>query len=320
MDTVSEAFAFANNASRTIGYQTVVYYDPNIKTDAWHTPSPLKNGDVQSQWRNVYDQFSAKHQSVLDPFNNLPLFMGGEYRVNSPQNATNALPQPFGYVKAFNTENVWSYITFTGDMPAPGRLYSTSTLYITFDKFGGELNDKAVSVDKNTVLIIWGIDKSNIGTSSMLILDATDPHSIKLNGVKAGIAVAGAAVLVLVALFIWLCIRKKKRDREMKEKEREISKQQRESGYFNRTDVEHMEVDWDEIDKKCTEMPTRKGNYTEDGVDHVVGIERSTTLVSKNETPSATIGVILPDGIETNRPNTVDSAEPSRLLKPDGGH
>ncbi|CEP14704.1 hypothetical protein [Parasitella parasitica] len=362
------------------GYRQIYHgsasYVPGINAlftlqDAWKKPTTLTN---------AYDQFSAKHQSVFDPFSNMLLFMGGEYRVNGYEASPDPLLRPYDRIKAFNTEtNVWSYINLTGDVPAPGRLHSTLTLLPSTNQhamlFGGELNDKvesnycfilnlynktwtkqtisapngtilarsrhsAVSIDKNTVLIMWGIDSSNAGTRSMLILDTTDPYSIKLlstydsskemlqpfvvqgisDGVKAGIAVAGAAVLVSVALFIWLYVRRKKRDRKMREQEREIAKQEHETEYFNRGDVEPMEVDWDEIDNKCTEMPTRNATYPEDDADHVVGSETSTTLVSRIETPSAPTEVILPDGIEIHQPNALDSPRQPAVLKPDGGH
>ncbi|KAI8644953.1 hypothetical protein BD408DRAFT_480918 [Parasitella parasitica] len=363
--TNTTLFTFANNASGTIGYPSVTYYNVENVADPWNRPATLTD---------AYDQFSAKHQSVFDPATKMLLFMGGEYRLNNPA-SHDAILRPYNRIKAFYTEtNIWSFIDLTGDMPEPGRLYSTLTLLPSTNQhvmlYGGENNDKvaldycfilnlvnrtwtkqtinapngtilsrsrhsAVSVDKNTVFIMWGIDSNNAGTRSMLILDTTDPYAIKLSdkytasddgnlkpfvvqgisdGLKAGIALASAAVLALGALSIWFCIRNKKRNRKIKEQEREIAKRQQESEYYNRTDVEPMEVDWDVIENKCTEMSTAdtKGN-----VGAIFGNETSTTLVSRVETPSATAEVILPD-VETHQPNTIDSSEPPRVLKPDG--
>ncbi|CEP14705.1 hypothetical protein [Parasitella parasitica] len=284
----------------------------------WDRPASLS-------W--AYDQFSAKHQSVYDPVTKMLLFMGGEYRFNDPV-SHGAKLRPYNHIKAFCTEtNLWSYVDLTGDMPEPGRIYSTLTL--------------SVPINNNTIFVMWGIDSNNAGVQSILILDTTDPYGIKMSetydnssydstfqplvfvqgisdGLKAGIAVAAVVVLALSALSIWFCIRNKKRNRRIKEQQREIAKRQQEFENCSRTDVEHMEVDWDIIENKCTEMPTAD---TKDDIGVVLGNGTSTTLVSRVETPSVTAVVINPDGIETHRPNTIDSSlKPPKVLKPDGGH
>ena len=131
-------FSFSDGFSRTIGYTQVSYFDVDnpavsvklhvtwtqaqrllimFKQPTWNTPVPLTTAS---------DQFSARHQSVFDPVTNMLLFMGGEYRTTTSQDS---LPRPYSYIKAFNTlTNEWSMMNLTGNMPTPGRIYSTLTL------------------------------------------------------------------------------------------------------------------------------------------------------------------------------------------------
>lgn len=97
-------------------------------------------------------------------------------------------------------------------------------------------------------------------------------------------------------------------------------KKQQQAEYFNTTDVEPMEVDWDQIETKYTEMPaTPLASNSERfgaGPDSVT----STTIINGGESNSIAHAVHL-DAAEVHRPNAMDSPpQPPRVLKPDGGY
>ncbi|KAI8644952.1 hypothetical protein BD408DRAFT_480917 [Parasitella parasitica] len=220
-NTSVNAFFFAKNKTRTIGYPSVTYFNVEVmlKGSSGHI-DPKGPWDSPPLSADAIDQFSAKHQSVFDPATKMLLFMGGEYRKSKPPSHTPIL-RPYNRIKAFNTEtNVWSFVNLTGDLPAPGRFYSTLTLLPSTKRhvllYGGELNNKvaldycfvldleskkwtkqtisapngtilsrsrhsAVPVGNNTVYIMWGIDSSNVGTRSILALNTTNPYAITLS-------------------------------------------------------------------------------------------------------------------------------------------
>lgn len=131
------------------------------------------------------------------------------------------------------------------------------------------------------------------------------------------------------ALVIWFCIRKKKKNEKIRTQQQELTEQQQ-SEYYNRSDVEPMEVDWDQIENKYMEMPSiGLGNNTT-----TTGTERfgaspssvaSTTIVNGGDNSLASPSVH-PDGVEVHHPHTIDSPnvqtsiQPPRVLKPDGGY
>ncbi|EPB83175.1 hypothetical protein HMPREF1544_10068 [Mucor circinelloides 1006PhL] len=392
--TNTSIFTFADGQSRTIGYTQVSYLNidnsgASIKLHSpWNTPVPLTTAS---------DQFSARHQSVFDPVNNLLLFMGGEYRNTNPA-SQNAIPRPYSYIKTFNTvTNEWSMMNLTGDIPTQSRIYSTLTLLPSTNRhvllYGGEANDAVVQdycavlnldtkvwtkqtidapagttlqrsrhssvlVNNNTLFVMWGIDPNKAGTSSVLILNTTNPDAITMSnkyidpnasnatqesdgntvkpvdgntssdtyatkglssGATAGIAVAIVVVVILGALVIWFYLRNKKKNQQIRKQEHELKKQQQ-AEYYNTTDVEPMEVDWDQIETKYTEMPaTPLATNSERfgaGSDSVA----STTIINGGESNSIAHAVH-PDAAEVHRPNAMDSPpQPPRVLKPDGGY
>jgi hypothetical protein len=135
----------------------------------------------------------------------------------------------------------------------------------------------------------------------------------------------------LGALAFWFYIRNKKKNEKIRTQQQKLTEQQQ-SEYYNRSDVEPMEVDWDQIETKYMEMPTTSlGNNTT-----TTGTERfgaspssiaSTTIVNGGANSSATPAV-QPDGVEVHHPHTIDSPndntqtsiQPPRVLKPDGGY
>ncbi|KAK4513849.1 uncharacterized protein ATC70_005855 [Mucor velutinosus] len=385
-NTNTSIFTFADGFSRTIGYTQVSYFNVDNPASAWNTPVPLTTAS---------DQFSARHQSVFDPVTNMLLFMGGEYRTTTSQNS---IPRPYSYIKAFNTlTNEWSMMNLTGDIPTQSRIYSTLTLLPSTNRhvllYGGEADDTVVQdycnvlnldtknwtrqtidapagttlqrsrhssvlVNNNTLFVMWGIDPNKVGTSSVLILNTTNPDAITMSnkyvdpnaanaaeasngntiqpgagttsasvatfglssGAKAGVAVAAVVVVILGAIVIWFYLRNKKKNERIRKQEHELTKQQQQAEYYNTTNVEPMEVDWDQIETKYTEMPTIKlANNNErfgTGPDSVT----STTIINGGE-PNSTAYAVHPDAVEVHRPNTVDlPPQLPRVLKPDGGY
>ncbi|GAN02464.1 hypothetical protein MAM1_0022d01908 [Mucor ambiguus] len=379
-------FAFADGYSRTIGYTQVSYFNVDNPAPTWDTPVSLTTPT---------DQFSARMQSVFDPVTNTLLFMGGEYRTTTSQNS---MPRPYSYIKTFNTlTNQWSMMNLTGDIPTQGRIYSTLTLLPSTNRhvllYGGEANDAVVQdycnvlnldtknwtrqtidapagtllqrsrhssvlVNNNTLFVMWGIDPNKVGTSSVLILNTTNPNAVTISskyvdpnasnstedsngntaksgdgnnivgsaseglssGAKAGIAVAAVVVVILGALVIWFYFRNKRKNERIRNQEHELTKQQQQTEYYNTTDVEPMEVDWDQIDTKYTEMPaTKLANNNErfgSGPESVT----STTIINGGE-PNSTAYAVHPDAVEVHRPNTMDSPpQQPKVLKPDGGY
>lgn len=157
------------------------------------------------------------------------------------------------------------------------------------------------------------------------------------SGAKAGIAVAAAVVVralcmfnkhtstlltsrfkqaILGALVIWLYLRNKKNEK-MRKQEQELARQQQQdqADYYHATDVEPMEVDWDQIEK-YTEMPITKQTNN----DSARVSAQSTTIVDGAE-PNSTAYAVHPDVVEVQRPNAIDlPSQSQRALKPDGGY
>ncbi|KAL9545061.1 hypothetical protein MBANPS3_007321 [Mucor bainieri] len=218
----------------------------------------------------------------------------------------------------------------------------------------------AVLVNNNTLFVMWGIDPNKVGLSSVLVLNTTNPDAITMSnkyvdpnasnaaedsngntvkpgdgntgnagaeatkglssGATAGVAVAAVVVAILGAIVIWFYIRNKRKNERIRNQEQELTKQQRQDGYYNTTDVEPMEVDWDQIETKYTEMPPASlANNNERfgaGPDSV----GSTTIINGGE-HNSTAYAVHPDAVEVHRPNTMDSPpQPPRVLKPDGGY
>ncbi|OAD07824.1 hypothetical protein MUCCIDRAFT_104766 [Mucor lusitanicus CBS 277.49] len=212
----------------------------------------------------------------------------------------------------------------------------------------------AVLVNNSTLFVMWGIDPNKVGISSVLILNITNPDAITMSdkyidpnalsaaedpntnttrsgdssntraeastglssGAKAGIAVAAAVVAILGALVIWLYLRNKKNEK-MRKQEQELARQQQQdqADYYHATDVEPMEVDWDQIEK-YTEMPITKQTNN----DSARVSAQSTTIVDGAE-PNSTAYAVHPDVVEVQRPNAIDlPSQSQRALKPDGGY
>ncbi|CAO3656520.1 unnamed protein product [Mucor fragilis] len=136
-------------------------------------------------------------------------------------------------------------------------------------------------------------------------------------GAKAGIIVAAVVVAILSALVIWFCLRKRKNER-IRNQEQELTKQHQKVEYYNTTDVEPMEVDWDQIETKYTEMPATKlaSNSERFGADPNSGT--SITMINGGE-PNSTAYAVHPDAVDVHRPNVMDSTpHPPRVIKPDG--
>ncbi|CAO3656524.1 unnamed protein product [Mucor fragilis] len=384
-NTNTSIFSFSDGYSRTIGYTQVSYFNVDNAASAWNTPVPLT---VAS------DQFSARHQSVFDPVTNMLLFMGGEYRTTTSETS---IPRPYSYIKTFNTlTNEWSMLNLTGDIPTSDRIYSTLTLLPSTGRhvllYGGESNDAVVQdycnvlnldtknwtrqtidapagttlqrsrhssvlINNNTLFVMWGIDPNKVGTSSVLILNTTNPDAITMSkqyidpnasnategsngntvqpedgtnlnlaskglstGAKAGVAVAVVVVVILGALVVLFYLRNKKKNERIRNQEHELTKQHQQAEYYNTTNVEPMEVDWDQIETKYTEMPAT--NLTSNSERFGAGPDSvaSTTIINGGE-PNSTAYAVHPDAVEVHRPNAMDSPpQPPRVLKPDGGY
>ncbi|KAI8640208.1 hypothetical protein BD408DRAFT_420116 [Parasitella parasitica] len=364
--TNASVFSFANGQSRTIGYTQVSYFNVDNAASTWVKPVPFTT---------AVDQFSARHTSVFDPVDNLLYFMGGEYRTTDPP-SQKGIPRPYSYVKTFNTEtNAWSFVNLTGEVPAAGRIYSTLTLLPSTNRhvllYGGEVGDSvaldycfvlnldtknwtkqaitapagtilarsrhsSVLVNNNTLFVIWGIDSNKVGTSSVLILNTTNPDLITMSskyigpnpsngdrnsglsgGAKAGIAVGVASVAILGAFAIWFCIRKKKKNEKVRAQEQRLAEQQQ-SEYFNRAEIEPREYDWDQIEDKYPEMPT--SNFANTNADNLGSVASPTLADGGGIGPSSAMPTVHPDGVEIHHPHTIDTPQPPRVLKPDGGY
>ncbi|KAL9545060.1 hypothetical protein MBANPS3_007320 [Mucor bainieri] len=378
-------FAFSNGASRSIGFPQVNYFNIDNPSSTWIRSLPLTT---------AVDDFSAGHQSVFDPVTNMLLFMGGEYRTTT---SPNPIPRPYSYIKAFNTfTNKWSMMNLTGDIPTSGRTYSTLTLLPSTGRhvllYGGQANNavvqdycnvlnldtknwtrqtivapagttlerskhSAVLVNNNTLFVMWGMDRTKVGLSSVLILNTTNPDAITMSskyvdpndpnaakdsngntakpgdddvgdstglssGAKAGIAVAAAVAVIMGALAVWFYFRNKKKNERIRNQEHELAKQQQQAEYYNNNTtagVEPMEVDWDQIETKYTEVPANKVAT----VSSVRDSTPSTTVISGGD-PNSTAyaaAAVHPDAVEAQRPNAMNLApQPPRVLKPDGGY
>ncbi|CAO3656528.1 unnamed protein product [Mucor fragilis] len=367
--TNASLFSFSNGHSRYIGYTQISYFNIDGRVSTWDRTLPLSTAS---------DDFSAWQQSVFDPITNMLLFMGGEYRVTT---SPDPIPRPYSYIKAFNTlTNEWSMMNLTGDIPTPNRIYSTLTLLPSTGRhvllYGGEANDAVVQdycnvlnlntknwarqtldappetplqrsrhssvlVNNNTLFVMWGIDPNKVGTSSVLILNTTNPDAISVSekyidpkapnpaeesnstglstGAKAGIAVAAVVVAILGALAVWFCLRKRKNER-IENQEHELTKQHQQTDYYNDTDVEPMEVDWDRIETKYTEMPETNLVGNNERFSAGPYSVASTTLVNGSE-PKSTGNAVHPDAVEAHRPNAMSSPPHQPIvLKPDGGY
>ncbi|CEP14706.1 hypothetical protein [Parasitella parasitica] len=181
----------------------------------------------------------------------------------------------------------------------------------------------AVPVGNNTVCIMWGIDSNSVGTRSILVLNTTDPYAITLpmkqtaevteTDVSVDDGAGAVGGLALGALVIWLCMRSKEKNKMMRNQERQITVQQEEPKYYEKTEAEPLNVDWDEIENDHIEGPA----YTKADIGVNSSSETSTTFYNRVETPSVSVA-ISPDGVETHS-NIIDSPRPHLVIKPDSG-
>ncbi|KAL9536712.1 hypothetical protein MBANPS3_012428, partial [Mucor bainieri] len=216
----------------------------------------------------------------------------------------------------------------------------------------------SVLVSNNTLFVMWGIEPNKVGLSSVLVLNTTNPDAITMSnkyidpnapnaaedsndntfkpggnsagdpaftglssGAKAGIVVAAVVVAFLGALVIWFYLRNK-RNKRLRDQEHELRKQQ-EADYYHATDVEPMEVDWDQIETKYTEMPATRvaNNNNNEQFGSIRDSTPSTTIVNGGKPDSAAAYVVHPDAADVQQPNAIDSSsQAQRVLKPDGGY
>ncbi|KAF1801455.1 hypothetical protein FB192DRAFT_1470990, partial [Mucor lusitanicus] len=153
----------------------------------------------------------------------------------------------------------------------------------------------AVLVNNDTLFIMWGRDSNNAGVNSILILNVSNPDNIVLSskyvdpnapnasqdaigntetnddgsssdngtggnghtgmstGAKAGIAVACIVAVRAHSASIWFCLRNRKNKKTIRNQQRELVAQQQLQDEHESTTP--MEVDWDRIESKYTEMP-----------------------------------------------------------------
>ena len=122
------------------------------------------------------------------------------------------------------------------------------------------------------------------------------------------------------ALVIWFYLRNKKKDERIRNQEHELTKQHQQAEYYNNIDVEPMEVDWDQLETKYTEMPGTKFASSNERFGAGSDSAASRTMVNNGE-PNSTGHAVYSNAVEVQRPNAMDSPpHPSRVMKPDGGY
>ncbi|KAL9548101.1 hypothetical protein PS6_006788 [Mucor atramentarius] len=229
----------------------------------------------------------------------------------------------------------------------------------------------AVLVNNDTLFIMWGRDTNNAGVNSVLILNVSNPDNIVLSkkyvdpnapnanqdvqgntetnddgsssstelsgsgnsgmstGAKAGVAVACIVAAILGLASIWFCLRNKKNKKTIIDQQRELAAQRE---YQNeQEDAIPMEVDWDRIENKYTEIPpmyTLQNHANTAHDDYHMGSPNSfnmETLVDNTE-PSS-VHAVPPDGVGSQAPQAIESSgndaqlslQPmNHSVKPDG--
>lgn len=129
---------------------------------------------------------------------------------------------------------------------------------------------------------------------------------------------------------IWFCLRNRKNKKIIKNQQRELAAQQQYQEEHE--DAIPMEVDWDRIENKYTEMPPTyalqtRANRVDN--DHRMGSPttfNTETLVNNREptslhaVPPDGVGLQSPDAMESGTNNVQSSLHPmNRSIKPDGG-
>ncbi|KAG2234679.1 hypothetical protein INT48_005831 [Thamnidium elegans] len=300
---------------------------------------------------NLPEVFPRSQTSVFDTLSNRIFFFGGKYRNSS---AGESFHYSFENSVTFNViSGTWDSQILSG-IPPSGRIGHTTTLLSSTNRdvllYGGEnsLNDdkripnseeldltrsrhSAVPVYNDTLFIVFGRGVSGIAISSMVILNVTVPSNISYlsayvdpngvacpinspglsSGATAGIAVGAVAggLIIITALF---CLWKKKKNKK-KKKELEESKRQNE-----RIETPEMEVNWEAIDRKFATNPATNLAFTPRSVD-------DETTVADNRSEPYTHPVLVPQGLNLQRPNAIEDnvkstlhAHPIVLQKPDG--
>ncbi|KAG1087845.1 hypothetical protein G6F42_020470 [Rhizopus arrhizus] len=207
----------------------------------------------------------------------------------------------------------------------------------------------AVLVNNDTLFIMWGRDTNNAGVNSILVLNVSNPDNIVLSkkyvdpnapnanqdaqgntetnddgsssstepggsgnsgmstGTKAGVAVACIVAAILGLASIWFCLRNKKNKKTIRDQQRELAAQRQYQD--EQEDAIPMEVDWDRIESKYTEIPpmyTFQNHANTANDDYHMGSPNSfnmETLVDNTE-PSS-VHAVPPDGVESQAPQGI---------------
>ncbi|KAI8097979.1 uncharacterized protein B0P05DRAFT_522815 [Gilbertella persicaria] len=319
-------FNFSGNSSRTIGFTEVTYFNIANTNQMWSQSLPLTTWVTSfiARHASVYDYIN----------NQILFIGGETRPNTVDNYAISSTRFPLSTAWAFNTtDSTWKTITLTGDVPSGGRFYHTLTLIPKTRRdvvmYGGESSDgvandycftlnldtkawkrltidapagttlartqhSAVLTTNDTLLIMWGADGNQAGTSSILILNVSDPYAITLSdkyydpnasstsssgssnattpsgndstgassgaglssGAKAGIAVGCIAAAGLIAAYSFRRHRAKAK-KELNSEGIALGPQSQGGSNGNHQDVIPMEVDWDRIEEKYVEMPPK---------------------------------------------------------------
>ncbi|KAL9548254.1 hypothetical protein MBANPS3_005781 [Mucor bainieri] len=202
----------------------------------------------------------------------------------------------------------------------------------------------AVLVNNDTLFIMWGRDTNNAGVNSLLILNVSNPDNIVLsnkyidpNAPNAGqeaegnIATnddgsgsstelggsgsgnsgmsTGLKALLGFAL-IWVFLRNKKNKETIRNQQRELAAHQQYQE-AEQDDAIPLEVDWDRIESKYTEVPPiytlqNHANIT----DNNHRMESPTTFNTEtlvNTSDPTSLRAVPPDGVGSQNPHAVES-------------
>ncbi|GAN02918.1 hypothetical protein MAM1_0030c02368 [Mucor ambiguus] len=164
------------------------------------------------------------------------------------------------------------------------------------------------------------------GSSSSTELSG-DEHTDMSTGVKAGTAVACIVALILGAAFIiWFCLRNRKKKKAIKKQQGELTAQQHIQQEHE--DAIPMEVDWDRIESKYTEIPRiyTLQNHT-NGINGYTGSPTTLNMETlTNTTKPTSLHVVPPDAVEPQNPHVIESGSSdvqlslhpmNRTIKPD---
>ncbi|KAG2204941.1 hypothetical protein INT46_005367 [Mucor plumbeus] len=338
-----------NGVSRTIGYPKMTFFNLNASTP-WNVPSP-QNGfptTYSVHQTSIYDPVSR----------NIFFFGGEYHNIDDPNYLTfSPLERSFAYSIFYNIDtSTWGNQSWGGTIPSTREFHTTTLLPSTNEDillFGGEKDGKAVPdycyilnlntkqwvqknidapagtalirtkhsdvlVDNSTLFIVFGKNSLSVSTSSVLMLNITDPsgkvslydtytklHAYDDNtgsprdeAVLSTGAIAGIAVGSVIAV-----------------------------SAFKEHHTEHIdepvEVDWDQLENKYVEMPSSKFNNSYPPSTNFN--DEGTTLRGTEDTPivSTTANFItVPDGSEIHKLNTAEAIsqkqQPVMVLKPDG--